>query len=471
MKYDSWFNDPSFDLDYKEFLQNEAMEILGGITILDKELRMVYINNKYAESMHIDKIESLGKKINEVIKDTKMLEVMETGQPQIGVIYKRNNNTFIVNRLPIYRDGELTGEIGHSTFADIYEIENLKNKINIITRSLNYYKLKAQNFTTAKYSINTITTNDKAMLDIKLLTEKIAKTRSTVLITGESGTGKELFSHAIHSLSSRSSNPFIQLNCAAIPENLLESELFGYERGAFTGALKEGKTGEFEMANTGTLMLDEIDSLSINLQSKLLRVIQEKEIKKIGGSAPIKVDARLIFTTNKDLFELVKKGEFREDLYYRINVMNLRIPPLRERMSDIPLLVNALIKKLNLELGMNITGISDDAIELLKKHNWPGNIRELENCIERAFNYAVVGELKTEHFNNVYLRIDSNYLNSKIIKDEISLQIIRETAEKEAIISALTQSRWNKKKASEILKIDRSVLYDKIKKYNILNID
>lgn len=469
MKNENWFNDVSFNLEYKEYLASEALHILGGITILDNQFRMVYINDKYAESMKIDKIESLGKKIDEVIKDTKMLEVMKTEQPDIGVIYKRNNNTFIVNRFPIFKDGVLIGEVGHSTFTDIYEIEKLKNKIGIITRSLNYYKSKAQSFTTAKYNLNTITTNDKTMLDIKILTQKIARTRSTVLITGESGTGKELFTHAIHSLSPRSSNPFIKLNCAAIPENLLESELFGYERGAFTGALKEGKIGEFEMANNGTLMLDEIDSLSINLQAKLLRVIQEKEIKRIGGYAPIRIDVRLIFTTNKDLFDLVRKGKFREDLYYRINVINLRIPPLRERMDDIPILVSELIKKLNIELGMNITGISNEALELLKEHNWPGNIRELENCIERAFNYAVTGNLKIEHFDNIHLRIEADYFNINNNKNDISLKNIRETVEKKAIITVLEQVKGNKKKAAAILKIDRSVLYDKIKKYNIIS--
>lgn len=426
---------------------------------------MVYINDTYAESMGIDKEASLGKKINEVVNNTKMLEVMKTKKSEIGVIYKRNNNTFIVNRMPIFENDELIGQIGHSTFASFYEMEELKNKIKAITHALNYYKSKSGDFTTAKYTLNSITTNDPTMLDIKILTTKIAKTRSTVLISGESGTGKELFSHAIHALSPRSNHPFIRLNCAAIPENLLESELFGYVKGAFTGALKEGKIGEFERASGGTLLLDEIDSLSINLQSKLLRAIQEREIRRVGGSSTIKIDARMIFTTNKDLYSLVKEGKFRADLYYRINVINLKIPPLRERMEDLPILVSQLIKKLNMELDMQITGISDDALEFLKMHRWPGNIRELENCIERAFNYAVVGELKLEHFHNLNQEYEDP---CHPVPDNHSLKAIREAAEKEAIVTALSQAGWNKKKVAELLEIDRSVLYDKIKRYQIV---
>jgi transcriptional regulator with PAS, ATPase and Fis domain len=321
---------------------------------------------------------------------------------------------------------------------------------------------------TAKYSFDHIISRDRTIAKLKEHVMTIAQTKSTVLITGESGTGKELFSQAIHNLSPRRGKPFISINCAAIPENLLESELFGYEKGAFTGALKEGKPGEFEMANEGTLMLDEIDSLPLRLQAKILRVIQEKEVKRIGRSYATHVDVRLIFTTNKDLNELIRKGEFREDLYYRINVVNLSIPPLRDRIVDLPHLVDHFINKFNIEMGMHVTGVSEEALGILSEYTWPGNIRELQNSIERAFNYTTSGVLEREHFDYICTRLKiRSMMCDKKQTGAASLKSTKEVAEKDAIILALKATGGNKKRAAEKLGINRSVLYEKLKKYEI----
>ncbi|WP_312047536.1 sigma 54-interacting transcriptional regulator, partial [Anaerotignum sp.] len=244
---------------------------------------------------------------------------------------------------------------------------------------------------------------------------------------------------------------------------LLESELFGYAEGAFTGAMKGGKKGKIEQADGGTLLLDEINSMPFQLQAKLLRVVQEKEIQVIGGKNK-EIDVRFVFTTNQDLGEMVKEGKFRDDLYYRINVVELRIPPLRQRKGDISLLVNHFIEKLNEELGSHILGVDQKALHLLESYQWPGNIRELENMIERAFNYANSGELSVEDFERLRLKMNISEMKQE---DTFTLRAAREEAEKLAILRALKQTKGNKKKAAELLDIDRSILYDKMRRYTI----
>ena len=244
---------------------------------------------------------------------------------------------------------------------------------------------------------------------------------------------------SIHLLSNRSKMPFIRINCSTIPENLIESELFGYEKGSFTGALKEGKKGMFEEAEGGTILLDEIDSLPLSLQPKLLRVLQEKEFRRIGGSETINVDVRMIFTSNKDLFSLVKYGQFREDLYYRINVVNLNIPPLKDRKDDIPVLVEEFVRKFNSEFSLNILGVSDMTMELLMAHDWPGNVRELENAIERAFIYANGDVLTSEHFDIELPPEENNELFNETIYDGRHLREIVSEVERKAIGEALIQ--------------------------------
>ncbi len=299
----------------------------------------------------------------------------------------------------------------------------------------------------------------------------IANTKSSVLITGETGTGKELIAKNIHYKSSRADKPFIKLNCAAIPETLIESELFGYEKGAFTGAEKTTK-GKFELADGGTLLLDEIGEMPIHMQSKLLRVLQEKEIMRLGGSQTISIDVRIIATTNRDLVEEIKNGNFREDLFYRLNVIHFHLPPLRERKEDIPLLIEYFINVYNKENGLDVQGIEDKALKMLLEYNWPGNIRELQNVIERATIYTKVGKIPPEHIKLLdvnYKNIEEkNNSNDNENLDEFSF-IVRpgdniHEIERKLILNTL-QVYPNKTEAAEKIGITVRTLRNKLNEY------
>jgi len=300
------------------------------------------------------------------------------------------------------------------------------------------------------------------MQEVLVLVKTVAKSNSTVLIQGESGTGKELIARAIHSTSPRSKCPFVAVSCAALPETLLESELFGHEKGAFTNAISLRK-GKFELADKGTLFLDEVGDMSQNTQADLLRVLEEREFRRIGGSELIKVDVRVISATNKELEKLVKEEKFREDLYYRLNVVCIQVPPLRERREDIPLLVEHFLTKYSIENKKGIEFIDEDALRLLMRYNWPGNVRELENVIERAVVVAKKDFIGPDELPPSVKGKPKEVLKSSVADHNLSLQEI----EKRHISQVLEATNWNIKEAANILKIDRTTLYNKIKKYKL----
>ncbi|MEZ7891197.1 MAG: sigma-54 dependent transcriptional regulator [Candidatus Wallbacteria bacterium] len=325
---------------------------------------------------------------------------------------------------------------------------------------------------------------------IKSVLEKVASvafSRTTVLITGESGTGKELIAKLIHQKSERKKKPFVKINCAAIPENLLESELFGHKKGSFTGALTD-KIGKFEAADTGTIFLDEIGDMSLSLQVKLLRVLQERQIEKIGDNKLITIDVRIIAATNQDLQKLITEGNFREDLYYRLNVFPIKLPPLRQRREDIMPLTEFFVNKFNLEFNKNVVSINNNLKDFLLKYNFSGNIRELSNIIERAMILARGTELNLSHIDKddpLLKAIMSEAKNEGIIENNKIINILEgqngnlteaelgeglislEQIERQHIIDILKTTGWHRGKAAEILKIDRSTLYRMMKKYNI----
>ena len=303
------------------------------------------------------------------------------------------------------------------------------------------------------------------MLDVSRLIQKVAQSDTTVLLLGESGTGKELFARAIHNLSPRKNRPFVAINCAAIPSELLENELFGSERGAFTGAVAR-KMGKFEIAEGGTIFLDEVGDMSPALQAKLLRVLQEKTFERLGGTKLIAVDVRIIAASNVDLKEAIEKKTFREDLYYRLSVFPIKIPPLRERREDIPNLANHFIRKFCLEMKKPVKSLSQDAGNILDRYHWPGNVRELENTVERAIILCEGKKITPEH---LAIRIPTTAeirLREGAGLKEVS-QFAQMEAERGMIVRVLTQTRGNKRKAAEILKIDYTTLFEKIKKYNL----
>jgi len=315
-----------------------------------------------------------------------------------------------------------------------------------------------------KYKFDNIVGKNKKMLELFELVKDVAKTSSTVLIRGESGTGKELIAHAIHFNSDRAKKPFVKVNCAVLAENLLESELFGHVKGAFTGAIKD-KLGRFELAHGGTIFLDEIGDISPNMQLKLLRVIQEGEFERVGGTETIKVDVRIIAATNRNLEEAMQKGEFRQDLYYRLNVIPIEVPPLRERRDDIPLLVSHFLEKFNREFNKQIQAVDDEAMKYLQSYHWPGNIRELENLLERAVVLNKTGILTIKDFPPYV--VQSQEPETFEIDTNRSLNELVDAYEKQIILKALRENNFNKLRTAEKLGIHRSTFMSKLKKYGI----
>lgn len=347
---------------------------------------------------------------------------------------------------------------------------NLDNLEMVIDRGLESRRLREDNRRLRleldkRFGFDSLVGNSKAMLDVFETTRQVAAARSTVLITGESGTGKELIAHAIHRLSPRAERPFVVVHCAALNENLLESELFGHEKGAFTSA-HERTVGRFEKADSGSLFLDEIGEISVSTQVKLLRVLETRTFERVGGSEPLAADVRLIAATNRDLRRLVDEGRFREDLYYRLNVVNIHIPPLRERSDDIPLLLNHYLEVSAAENGKALSGFTSEAVKVLCAYSWPGNVRELRNCVERMVVMArgsalTLKDVPTDIRNGVDLALQSPTASA----DEPSLDI--DANEKTLIMRALKETRGNRSTAAKVLGISRRTLHRKLHVYGL----
>jgi putative PEP-CTERM system response regulator len=343
----------------------------------------------------------------------------------------------------------------------------------IISRAISTKALKEENKRLREeidksFGFENIIGKSKVMKEIFKIVRQIADSKSTVLIMGESGTGKELISRAIHYKSNRKDYPFVTINCAAIPETLIESELFGHEKGAFTNAI-EKKLGRFETAHQGTLFLDEIGELSLSTQAKILRFLEEKEFNRVGGSKTIKVDVRLIAATNKDLNQLLKKEVFREDLYYRINVVPIVIPPLRERREDVPLLLDHFIKYFNFENNKNVKGFSGEAFEMMMNYEWPGNVRELENLIERVIALTHNEYIQANELPFTLMNISKiNELKESILNGKLSFLKAEEEFERGIIMDALRRTNYIQSHAAEILGISRRILKYKMDKLGII---
>lgn len=363
---------------------------------------------------------------------------------------------------------DLDGAVDYITKP--FEIERIRESVKTILEREKVLKEMEREVELEEEGFCGMVGKSARMLEIYSLIDKVAKTDFNVLITGESGSGKELCARAIHMKSNRRGKPFISVACSAVPETLLESELFGYEKGAFTGAIKE-KPGKFELANNGTIFLDEIGDMPLFTQAKLLRVLQEKEVERLGARRPFKVDVRVIAATNMDLTKAVKEGRFREDLYYRLNVFHIHMPPLRERKEDIPLLVMHFIRKYA-PIGKEIKAVSIEALEKFLNYSWPGNVRELENVIQRAL-ILVEGEiLKAEHIRGLRGEIIDRgevrlEFGDEILPLEEAVSRAVEEVERRMIIEALKRAGGNKTKAAQLLKISRKGLHNKLKKYNL----
>lgn len=420
------------------------------------------ISEAYAEFLGIKRESAIGRPVIEIIENTRLINVVKTGIPEIESTQKIKGKNMIATRMPIKEDGRIVGAFGRVLFKDVDDLKKLYEKMNKMTTELNLYKSRFIKMNFSKYNTDNIVGSSSNMKNLKKTINMIAKTNSSVLILGESGTGKELFAHSVHSASKRKDKAFICINCGSIPPELMESELFGYEEGAFTGAKKGGKIGLFQAADKGTIFLDEIGDLPMAMQVKVLRFLQDREIQKVGSNVREQVDVRIVAATNKDLENMVQNGEFRADLYYRLNVITIEVPPLRERKSDIPELSNFLIKKLLHKEGITKKIISDKTMDYLMAYDWPGNVRELENVLERAMNFLGDNDvIMPIHLPKFLTGMDIHQNNSKKLKDII------DEAEKNAILNALIHNNNNKTIAANSLGISRTSLYEKMKKYEI----
>jgi len=433
-----------------------------GLIVVNKEGIVTMTNQAFSNFFNQNPEDMVGKPITDVYDNPKFTEVLVTAQPVHGYIQDLNGHEIIASRVPIIQDGKIVGALGKVVFKDVDELYAMTKKIDSLRSELDYYKKTVSHNNSS--ALELLHGKNAIMSSLVQTTLRVAKSGSTVLLRGESGTGKELFALLLHAQSSRREAPFIKVNCAAVPENLLESEMFGYDEGAFTGAKKGGKIGKFELAEGGTLFLDEIGDMEMSMQAKLLRVIQEREVERLGSNKARKIDVRLVAATNRDLEEMIRNKQFREDLYYRLNVVTLPIPPLRERMDDLEDLIKTFIKKFNLQFAQSVTGIANEAKDVLMKHRWPGNIRELENIIERAFNMLEGTEIQLKHLPS-YLQV----LAGRDIRPYVegSLETILNEVEKDALVIALENANGNKVQAAKSLGLSRAGLYKKLIKHQL----
>ncbi len=456
--------------------------IYDGIVVVNEQGRITLINQVLADFLKIKPEEALDKHIQELMPNSRLHEVSKTGVPEYSEVQLIADKQYLVSRLPIIKNGVSAGAVGKVVFPQLPEIQELVRKLNTLQNKVAYYKKELQDSKIKQLESDMIIGTSPSMIHLLEEIHKVSRTNSNILITGESGTGKELVAQAIHQESERCNSPLIKINCAAIPDNLLESEIFGYAPGAFSGANRHGKPGRFELADKGTLFLDEIGDMSCRLQAKLLRVIQEREFERVGGIKTVSVDVRIITATNMDLPKAIAAGIFREDLYYRLNVINLHLPPLRERKDDIELLAIGFIEKLNQILKTEITRISPEVMDIFMNYSWPGNIRELRNVIERAANYAVKGEILPVHLpSNLYTSETEPEVISESVPEAISQAIkqlskdetdktyrdIVKSTRREVIINTLNKAGGNKSKAAKMLNMSRTSLYTTLQKLEI----
>lgn len=397
---------------------------------------------------------AIGKIVDSIVENTRMLHVLKTGKAELGEFQHIGDTTIVTNRVPIIVNNEVRGAV--ATFQEVEKIQKIERKIR--------HKLYLKGHV-AKARFSDIVGKSKKINEVKNKAMQFAGVNSTVLIIGETGTGKELFAQSIHNASPRADKPFVAVNCAALPENLLESELFGYVEGAFTGARKGGKPGLFELAHSGTIFLDEISEMSPKLQARFLRVLQEKEVIRIGDDRVIPIDIRIIAASNRDLYNLVKKGNFREDLFYRLCVLQLVIPPLRERKEDIIDIVKFFVNEKSRLLGKEVNAISYEAMNRLMLYEWPGNVRELENVIERAVvlckGQEIGIEIISEALNDMGSSTD-NCSNVDIAENAANEGVLK-YMEDEMIKRVLEETRGNKTLAAKKLGISVTTLWRRLK--------
>ncbi|MCW2242954.1 sigma-54 interaction domain-containing protein [Azospirillum canadense] len=472
--------DPNF-----EHLRARAVESLFqhfadacvGLIVVDKDARIAWIGDRYLELLGYPK-EPLGKPVEEVIPNSQMRHVVESGQPMLIDLMDIGKRTIVVTRLPLRDDGgTLIGAIGLALFDRAEHLRPLMSKYQRLQEELTRTRQELANERRAKYSLSQMIGNSEAMREVKRLARRAAQMDSTVLLLGETGTGKELLAHGIHAASPRANAPFVGVNVAAIPENLLEAELFGVAPGAYTGADRRLREGKFQLANGGTLFLDEIGDMPLPLQAKLLRVLQEREFEAVGSNKVVRVDLRIIAATSRDLDALVRDKQFRADLYYRLNVVPITLPPLRDRTEDIASIADRILDDLTLTSASPSRDLAAEAIAALKAYDWPGNVRELRNVLERVSAMTDDVTLTPAHIAAALPRsapaqrdtteeVPASLLRSVGGSPRALTDVLKDT-ERAAIIGALARTGGVKAQAAKLLGISRASLYERMQALGI----
>jgi transcriptional regulator with PAS, ATPase and Fis domain len=449
--------DIAFDI-LNHFLTNPY----EGITVVDRDAILRYLSPVHERFFGHKRGDAIGRPVRDVIENTRLHIVAHTGTAEIGRVQEMRDVTRIVNRIPIQRDGKVVGAIGRVLFKAPEEVHELSRQISSLRAEVDYYKKELAGLRHRAFGLDEIVGESDPIRRLKDEIRKIAPLDVPVFVSGESGSGKELVAHAIHNLSRRHERPMVLVNCGALPANLVESELFGYEAGAFTGARREGRAGKFEMADKASLFLDEIGDMPMETQVKLLRVIENGVFERVGSNRSRTTNFRLISATNRDLRRLIAEEAFRADLYFRINGVTLSVPPLRERASDIPLLVRHFMQRIAPRIGSNVRRIHASALDMLRALSWPGNVRQLHHEVQRAMIFADGPELTVSSFKSL------DDVGEELAPTMPAMPVastIRETVgnvEHALIREALERLRGNKKRVAEELGISRSYLYKKL---------
>lgn len=454
---------------FEQVLEN----INEAICVVDEAAIVTYINSSFETTYGIGRSEIVGKSVQTFFPNALCLQVLREKKSVEYVEHRpREGNVVMISSIPIYQDGALIGAV--SIDQDITEIRRISGELEEAKNRIKYLEYAEEIIQTihGKNGFQKVLYKSKQMYDLIMLAQRVAESDASVTIVGESGTGKDLFAQAIHGESMRRDRPFVVVDCSAIPATLMESELFGYEPGAFTGASKKGKQGKFEMANGGTIFLDEIGELPLEMQSKLLRVLESQEFYRVGGVKPIRVDVRVIAATNRALVAMLSQGTFRKDLYYRLNVFTLKIPALRERPDDIPLLIDFYLKRYSVLNNRVIDRIDPEVTAMLRHYHWPGNVRELKNVMERLVVLADGNSISARQLPMVLENLQRQEDGEKppLAAEFKTLLKLEETllaAEQQAICRALEAAGNNKAKAAKLLDIPRSTLYYKLQKLSI----
>lgn len=450
----------SVDIAY-DILNHFLTNPFEGITVVDHEAVLRYLSPVHERFFGFNRGGAIGRPVQEVIQNTRLHVVARSGKTEIGQVQEMGEVTRVVNRIPIHRNGELVGAIGRVMFKAPEEVHELSRQISSLRAEVDYYKKELVGLRHKAFGLEEIVGESEAIQHLKENIRRVAPLDVPVFVSGESGSGKELVAHAIHNLSRRGERPMVLINCGALPATLVESELFGYEAGAFTGARREGRVGKFEMADRSSLFLDEIGDMPMETQVKLLRVIENGVFERVGSNRQRSTNFRLISATNRDLRRLIAEEEFRADLYFRINGVTLTVPPLRERRSDVPLLVRHFIQRIGQRIGSNVRRVQPKALEMLQGLAWPGNVRQLHHEVQRAMIFADGNELSVASFRNLDEEAPEAG-NAPVPPGATGIRETIGTVEFALIREAMDRFKGNKKRVAEELGISRSYLYKKL---------